>query len=63
MRTTNNTLFTSTTALFNETLFSKCDTACVRGTTCVQLPPASQPPFDVSKDTTPGNFDDPLPSK
>ena len=63
MRTTNNTLFTSTTALFDETLFPKYDTACVRGTTHVRLPPASQPPFDASKDTTPGDFDDPLPSK
>ena len=63
MRTTNNTLFTSTTALFNETLFSKCNTAHVRGTTCIWLPPTSQLPFDASKDTTPGNFDDPLPSK
>ena len=63
MRTTNNTLFTSTTALFDETLFPKCDTARVRGTTRVRLPPASQPPFDASEDTTPGDFDDPLPSK
>ena len=42
MRTTNNTLFTSTTILFDETLFPKCDTTCVRGTTHVRLPPASQ---------------------
>ena len=63
MRTTNNTLFTSTTALFDETLFPKCNTACIRGTTHVQLPPTSQPPFDASEDTTPGDFDNPLPSK
>ena len=63
MRTTNNTLFTSTTALFDETLFSKCNTARIRGTTHIQLPPASQPPFDIFKDTTSGDFDNPLPSK
>jgi hypothetical protein len=27
------------------------------------LPHASQPPFDASKDTTPGDFNNPLPSK
>ena len=63
MRTTNNTLFTSTTALFDETLFPKCNTACIRGTTHVQLPPDSQSPFDASEDTTPGDFNDPLLSK
>ena len=63
MRTTNNTLFMSTTALFDKTLFPKCITTHVRGTTCLRLPPASQPSFDASEYTTPGDFDDPLPSK
>ena len=63
MRTTNNTLFTSTTTLFDETLFPKCDTTRIRGTIYIWLPPASQLPFDASKDTTPGDFDDPLLSK
>jgi len=62
IRTTKNTVYTSTTALFDETLFPKCDTSRVRGTTRIRSPPVDQPPFDATEDTTPGDFDDPLPS-
>ena len=62
IRISNNTVYTSTTALFDETLFPKCDTSHTRGTTCIRVPPNDQPPFDASEDTTPGNFDNPLPS-
>jgi hypothetical protein len=56
MHPSNNTLFTSVTALFDETLFPKCDTMCTRGTTCMNKPISVQPPMDA-EDTTPGNLD------
>ena len=62
IRMSNNTVYISTTALFDKTLFPKCDTSRTRGTTCVRVPPNDQPPFDASEDTTSGDFDDPLPS-
>jgi hypothetical protein len=60
----NNTLFTSDTALFDETIFPKCKNKCIQGTTRICKPRAQQPPIDedADKDTTPGDFDNPSPS-
>ena len=57
MRMSNNTLFTSTTALFDETIFPKCPNERIRGTTRVNEPRAHQPPIDATEDTTPGDLD------
>ena len=58
MHLSNNTLYHSTTALFNETLFPKCSTlGKKRGTTRIGEPRASQPPIELVKDTTPGDYD------
>src|ERR1700761_6393421 len=62
MRLSNNTLFTSTTALFDETIFSKCETKRVRKTTRLREPKAHQPPLPI-EDTAPGDFDDPIPEQ
>jgi hypothetical protein len=56
MRPSNNTLFTSVTALFDETLFPKCKTMHTRGTTHINKPTSVQPPMDA-EDTTPGDLD------
>jgi transposase InsO family protein len=56
MRPSNNTLFTSVTTLFDETLFPKCDTMRTRGTTRMNKPTSVQPPMDA-EDTTPGDLD------
>jgi hypothetical protein len=61
MHLTNNTVFTSTTALFDETIYPKCDSMHIRGTTRVREPRAQQPPMDAEEDTTPGNLDSPIP--
>ena len=62
MRLSNNTVFTSTTALFDETLYPKCPNARVCGTTHVNEPRAQQPPHDADEDTIPGDLDDiPIP--
>jgi hypothetical protein len=60
MRLSNNTLFTSTTALFDETIYPKCSTERIRKTTRVRELKARQPPISL-EDTTPGNFDEPTP--
>ena len=60
MRISNNTLFQSTTALFDETLFPKCDISRIRGTTRIQRPLSDQPSTDASEDTTPGDFNEPF---
>ena len=46
MRTSNNTLFYSTTALFDEEVFPKCDTSKVRSTTRVGAPRKDQDSAD-----------------
>jgi hypothetical protein len=56
MRPSNNTLFTSVTTLFDETLFPKCNTMRTRGTTHINKPTSVQPPMDA-EDTTPGDLD------
>jgi len=62
MRLSNNTLYHSTTALFDETLFPKCSTpGKKRGTTQIGKPRASQLPIEPVKDTTPGENDLPTP--
>ena len=62
MHLSNNTVFTSTTALFDETLYPKCLNAHVQGTTHVNEPRAQQPPHDANEDTIPGDLDDiPIP--
>ena len=63
MRLSNNTVFTSTTALFDETIYPKCDSMRIRGTTRVREPRAQQPPMDAEEDTTPGDLDNPIPPK
>jgi hypothetical protein len=60
MRLSNNTIYTSTTALFDETLFPKCDKSSPKGTTCLNEPKALKP-SDANQDTTLGDLDDPLP--
>src|ERR1700761_9330392 len=62
MRLSNNTLFTSTTALFDETIFPKCETERVRKTTRLREPTAHQPPLPI-EDTAPGDFDEPIPEQ
>jgi hypothetical protein len=58
----NNTLYYSTTTLFDETLFLKCSTwGKKRGTTWIGKLRASQPPIEPVKDTTPGDNDLPTP--
>jgi hypothetical protein len=56
----NNTVYTSTTALFDETLFPKCDKSSPKGTTHLNEPRAPKP-CDADQDTTLGDLDDPLP--
>jgi hypothetical protein len=56
----NNTIYTSTTALFDETLFPKCDKSSPKGTTHLNEPRAPKP-SNVNQDTTLGNLDDFLP--
>src|SRR5216683_2256380 len=54
----NNTLYYSTTMLFDETLFPKCSTpGKKRCTTRIGKLCASQPPIELVKDTTPGDYD------
>ena len=51
MHLSNNTVFTSTTALFDKILYPKCPNACIRGTTHVNEPRAQQASHDADKDT------------
>jgi hypothetical protein len=60
IRLSNNTVYTSTTALFDETLFPKCDKSSPRGTTCLNEP-RDPKPSDADQDITLGNLDNPLP--
>ena len=60
MRSSNNTLFTSVTALFDETIFPECGTIRMQGTSHVDNPVDRQPPMDP-EDTTPGDLDIPNP--
>ncbi len=58
----NNTLYHSTTMLFDETLFPKCSMlGKKRGTIRIGKLRASQPPIELVKDTTPGDNDLPIP--
>jgi len=58
----NNTIYHSTTTLFNETLFPKCSMlGKKKGTIRIGKPRASQPPIEPVKDTTPGDYDLPTP--
>src|SRR5260370_28918525 len=47
MCVSNNQVFTSTTALFDETIFPKCINGRVCGTTCLNEPVEEQPPIDA----------------
>ena len=58
MRLSNNTVFTSITTLFDETLYPKCLNACVCETIHVNEPRAQQLPHDADEDTIPGDLDD-----
>jgi hypothetical protein len=60
MRLSNNTVYTSMTTLFDETLFPKCDKLSPKGTTCLNEPRAPKP-SDANQDTTLGDLDDFLP--
>jgi hypothetical protein len=60
MQLSNNTIYISTTALFDETLFLKCDKSSPKGTTHLNEPRAPKP-SDADQDTTLGDLDDPLP--
>jgi hypothetical protein len=60
MRLSNNTVYTSTTTLFDETLFLKCDKLSPKGTTHLNEPRASKP-SNANQDTTLGDLDDFLP--
>ena len=53
-------MYTSTTTLFNETLFPKCEKSSPKGTTCLNEPRAHKP-LKADQDTTLGDLDDPLP--
>ncbi len=58
MHLSNNTLYHSTTALFDETLFPKCSMPDKkRGTTRIGKLYASQLPIEPVKDTTPSDND------
>jgi hypothetical protein len=62
MRLLNNTLYHSTTMLFDETLFPKCSTlGKKRGIRRIGELQASQLPIEPVKDTTPGDYDLPTP--
>jgi len=62
IRLSNNTIYHSTTALFDETLFPKCSMpGKKRGTTRIGKPQASQLPIEPVKDTTPSDYDLPTP--
>src|SRR6201984_1837554 len=58
MRTKNNTVFTSATALFDEDVYPKCPKSRMRGTTRVDEPLIDQPPHDPYEDTTSDGEDD-----
>jgi hypothetical protein len=60
MQLSNNTVYTSTTALFDETLFLKCKKSSPKGTTCLNEPKAPKP-SNANQDTTLGDLDNPLP--
>jgi hypothetical protein len=60
MRLSNNTVYTSTTALFDETLFPKCNKLSSKGTTHLNEPRAPKL-SNADQDTTLGDLDDPLP--
>jgi hypothetical protein len=60
MQLSNNTVYTSTAALFDETLFPKCDKSSPKGTTRLNEPRAPKL-SDADQDTTLGDLDDPLP--
>ena len=51
----NNTLYTSATALFDETLFPKCDKSKPKGMTHLNEP-RHQNPSEATQNTTPGDF-------
>ena len=56
----NNTVYTSMPALFDETLFPKCNKSSPKGTTCLNEPRAPKL-SDADQDTTLGDLDDFLP--
>ena len=62
-----NRLFYSDKVLFDEMLFPRCETkhrkGTTRGTTRLDEPLLSQPPYDADEDTTPGDLLDSLPEK
>jgi hypothetical protein len=60
MQLSNNAVYTSTTALFDETLFLKCKKLSPKGTTCLNEPRAPKP-SNANQDTTLGDLDSPLP--
>jgi hypothetical protein len=60
MRLSNNTVYTFTTTLFDDTLFPKCNKLSPKGTTRLNEPRAPKP-SDADQDTTLGDLDDFLP--
>ena len=56
MQLANNTVYTSTTALFDETLFPKCEKSSPKGTTHLNEPRAHKP-SEANEDTTLGDLD------
>jgi hypothetical protein len=60
MHLSNNAVYTSTAALFDETLFPKCNKSSPKGTTCLNEPRAPKL-SDADQDTTLGDLDDFLP--
>ena len=60
MQLSNNTIYTSTTTLFDETLFPKCKKSSPKGTTHLNEPRAHKL-LKANQDTTLSDLDDPLP--
>ena len=60
MQLSNNIMYTSTTTLFDETLFPKCEKLSPKGTTYLDEPRAHKP-SKANQDTTLGDLDDFIP--
>ena len=64
MRLSNTTLFTSDTALFDETIYPMCDKKSrIKGVTRLNGPKSQHPPDTTNEDTTLGDFDKPSPTQ
>jgi len=60
MQLSNNTMYTSATTIFDETLFSKCEKSQPQGTTHLNKPKAQKLPKAI-QNTTSDDFDDLMP--